>query len=96
MPHATCLPWAILACEGAESDATPTALHACMSCTCNFAEQNPPAWQGSPEGSEALYWAHSIPQPETGCLLIAHPLMFTTSQQYFSQVESLPLPSFDS
>lgn len=31
------------------------------------------------------YWAHTIPGPEQGCLLIAHPLMFIQSQTYFSQ-----------
>ena len=40
------------------------------------------------EGSKL--WAHSINFPEKGCLLIAHPLMFTTQQQYFAQVMSSP------
>lgn len=31
-------------------------------------------------------WAHPIPRPEKGCLLIAHPLMFQESQVYFRQV----------
>lgn len=31
-------------------------------------------------------WAHPIPRPEKGCLLIAHPLMFQDSQVYFRQV----------
>jgi len=30
-------------------------------------------------------WAHAIPGPEQGCLLIAHPLMFTNNQTYFHQ-----------
>jgi putative transcriptional regulator len=28
-------------------------------------------------------WAHTIPQAETGCLLLSHPLMFVSSQTYF-------------
>ncbi|EIE23156.1 DUF179-domain-containing protein [Coccomyxa subellipsoidea C-169] len=34
---------------------------------------------------ESKLWAHSINFPEKGCLLIAHPLVFTTQQQYFAQ-----------
>ena len=30
-------------------------------------------------------WAHSLSAPEQGCLLLAHPLMFTTSQGYFNK-----------
>lgn len=30
-------------------------------------------------------WAHHVPVPEQGCLLVAHPLMFTTAQEYFFQ-----------
>ena len=30
-------------------------------------------------------WAHSIPAPETGALLLASPLLFHTTQQYFRQ-----------
>ncbi|BDA50133.1 probable UPF0301 protein BDI_1431 [Coccomyxa sp. Obi] len=33
----------------------------------------------------AKLWAHTIPLPEKGCLLIAHPLMFTSQQLYFAQ-----------
>ena len=36
-----------------------------------------------------LYWAHPIANPEKGCVLIAHPLMFTTQQRYFAQVRAL-------
>lgn len=36
--------------------------------------------------TSSLYWAHPIANPEKGCVLIAHPLMFTTQQQYFAQV----------
>jgi len=31
-------------------------------------------------------WAHRIAEPERGCLLVAHPLMFSNAQTYFSQV----------
>ena len=37
------------------------------------------------DGEDSL-WAHRIAAPERGCLLVAHPLMFTTAQTYFSQV----------
>lgn len=30
-------------------------------------------------------WAHSLPHPEKGCLLLSHPIMFTHSQTYFYQ-----------
>eukprot|EP00884_Botryococcus_braunii_P007706 jgi/Botrbrau1/16937/Bobra.49_2s0006.1 len=30
-------------------------------------------------------WAHPITQPEKGCLLLAHPLMFQDNQKYFAQ-----------
>lgn len=30
-------------------------------------------------------WAHDVGKPEKGCLLVAHPLMFGSSQGYFSQ-----------
>lgn len=29
------------------------------------------------------FWAHAVPGPEKGGVLLAHPLMFTTSQPYF-------------
>jgi hypothetical protein len=38
-------------------------------------------------------WAHPVPQPEKGCLLLAHPLMFTSTQVYFSQVRDTPVLS---
>lgn len=37
-----------------------------------------------PKGGSGL-WAHPIPGPEQGCLLVAHPLMFAANQTYFSQ-----------
>uniref|UniRef100_A0A7S0S201 YqgE/AlgH family protein n=1 Tax=Chlamydomonas leiostraca TaxID=1034604 RepID=A0A7S0S201_9CHLO len=36
-------------------------------------------------------WAHSIPKPEKGSLLLAHPMMFTNSQEYFFQAVILLL-----
>jgi putative transcriptional regulator len=36
-------------------------------------------------------WAHAIPTPERGCLLLASPLMFLDSQTYFSQAVILIL-----
>lgn len=42
---------------------------------------------------EALHsrWAHSIPSPEKGCLLLAHPLVFLGRQKYFHQAAILIL-----
>ena len=42
------------------------------------------------EGSSSLSdqtcgWAHVLAAPEQGCLLLANPLMFTTSQTYFNK-----------
>ena len=31
-------------------------------------------------------WAHPVSHVEQGMLLVAHPLMFTSSQEYFHQV----------
>ena len=39
-----------------------------------------------PGEDKSTLWAHSLNFPEKGCLLVAHPLMFTTQQMYFSQV----------
>lgn len=36
-------------------------------------------------------WAHSVSLPEPGCLLLAHPSMFSTSQVYFFQAVILIL-----
>lgn len=36
--------------------------------------------------SQARLWAHPIPRPERGCLLVAHPLLFRAQQTYFYQV----------
>ena len=40
----------------------------------------------APAGSVAgtdVPWAHPMPLPELGCLLLANPLMFADAQQYF-------------
>ncbi len=42
-----------------------------------------------PGDGESKLWAHSLNFPEKGCLLVAHPLMFTTQQEYFSQARAL-------
>ncbi len=39
----------------------------------------------SGRGTSSGAWAHSIPLPEQGCLLVAHPLMFSEQQTYFYQ-----------
>ena len=36
-------------------------------------------------------WAHPLSGPETGCLLIAHPLKFRRAQQYFHRAVILIL-----
>ncbi|GAB4822247.1 hypothetical protein N2152v2_009293 [Parachlorella kessleri] len=36
-------------------------------------------------GDEGAVWAHELPGPEPGCLLVAHPLLFTAAQTYFAQ-----------
>ena len=33
---------------------------------------------------EPLEWAHPLPAPELGCVLVAHPLMFARQQTYFN------------
>lgn len=38
-----------------------------------------------PVDEDSKAWAHPIGAPEAGCLLIAHPLMFTSQQTHFSQ-----------
>lgn len=35
--------------------------------------------------SSLTSWAHVLARPETGCVLLANPLMFTTSQTYFNK-----------
>lgn len=38
----------------------------------------------APSGTQtADSWAHALPHPEHGCLLLANPLMFAGAQQYF-------------
>ena len=38
----------------------------------------------------AREWAHPVARPEKGCLLLAHPKMFSDSQTYFNQASLLP------
>lgn len=40
-------------------------------------------------------WAHPIPTPEKGCLLLAHPMMFHSNQEYFFQAVILLLEHND-
>ena len=40
---------------------------------------------GRTESSESDIWVHPVPRAEAGCVLLAHPLMFTSSQEYFAQ-----------
>ena len=40
---------------------------------------------GRTDGSESEIWVHPVPRAEAGCVLLAHPLMFTNSQEYFAQ-----------
>ncbi|KAK9825180.1 hypothetical protein WJX81_003410 [Elliptochloris bilobata] len=42
-------------------------------------------------GDQPRLWAHPIPRPERGCLLVAHPLVFRTQQTYFFQAVILLL-----
>jgi hypothetical protein len=39
--------------------------------------------EDEPVASAADRWAHSLPAVETGCVLIANPTLFATSQTYF-------------
>ncbi len=48
------------------------------------------AREEEPGDDKSTLWAHSLNFPEKGCLLVAHPLMFTTQQMYFSQVDLKP------
>lgn len=47
---------------------------------------------GRNSDADSDIWAHSVPGPEQGCILIAHPLMFASSQEYFFQVEQADAP----
>lgn len=40
-------------------------------------------------------WAHIIPKPEKGALLLAHPLLFQNSQTYFHRAAILLLEHGD-
>lgn len=46
----------------------------------------------SPDSGE---WAHAIPKPERGALLLAHPMMFANSQRYFHRAVILLLEHGD-
>lgn len=37
-----------------------------------------------PEEDQPVEWAHALPAPELGCVLVAHPMMFTKQQTYFN------------
>eukprot|EP00898_Chlorokybus_atmophyticus_P003290 jgi/Chlat1/3962/Chrsp26S04207 len=39
----------------------------------------------APHQASAGHWAHPLPAPETGCILMAHPSQFTQFQTYFHQ-----------
>lgn len=41
------------------------------------------AQYGPPE-EELMEWAHALPAPELGCVLLAHPMMFAQQQIYFN------------
>ena len=41
---------------------------------------------GRTDSSESDIWVHPVPRAEAGCVLLAHPLMFTSTQEYFAQV----------
>ncbi|EFJ40535.1 hypothetical protein VOLCADRAFT_108114 [Volvox carteri f. nagariensis] len=46
-------------------------------------------------GAESDEWAHIIPKPEKGALLLAHPLLFQQSQTYFHRAAILLLEHGD-
>jgi len=39
----------------------------------------------SSSSSSSKLWAHPLSRPERGCVLVAHPLLFTSTQTYFSK-----------
>jgi len=45
---------------------------------------------GRTERSESDIWVHPVSRAEAGCVLLAHPLMFSSSQEYFSQARIYP------
>ncbi|KAF5842473.1 hypothetical protein DUNSADRAFT_7083 [Dunaliella salina] len=59
--------------------------------TDNLSSQAEPSTLESQLSHESLHWAHSIPAPEKGCLLLAHPLVFQERQKYFHQAAILIL-----
>jgi hypothetical protein len=56
------------------------------------ASEAAPSSNASEASSKAgISWAHALPSPERGGLLLAHPLMFSSSQTYFYQAAILLL-----
>ena len=43
------------------------------------------ASSSSSSSSSSKLWAHPLSRPERGCILVAHPLLFTSAQTYFSK-----------
>ena len=43
------------------------------------------AFPGGDADGAPSSWAHAIPAPEKGCLLLAHPALFQSSQHYFNK-----------
>ncbi len=54
-------------------------------------QQGEASTSGRSTSTATSMWAHSLPQPEKGCVLLAHPMMFTSSQEYFFQAVILIL-----
>lgn len=89
--------------QEAEEEASPSlalnSFHSSLSCPAvSLAVPEPlmtacvqgAAREEDPGEDKSTLWAHSLNFPEKGCLLVAHPLMFTTQQMYFSQVHFQP------
>lgn len=57
-------------------------------------EAAPEAGSSAPKFQEGR-WAHTVPVPETGCILLAHPSMFGVSQTYFKLAAILILECND-
>ena len=73
---------------GADSDWREFRARLILSSGANKATAQEPGTSGRPSVDDG-HWAHPIPGPEQGCLLIAHPLMFIQQQTYFAQVDGL-------
>ena len=46
---------------------------------------SPSSSPSSSSSSSSKLWAHPLSRPERGCVLVAHPLLFTSTQTYFSK-----------